>query len=241
MENVQANSSDCKNAIIQELLTGRDLAKQLLQVVGNDEEELERNIETWEKDSPVLVEDGHAWRKYGQKLTRNTKYLRCSHKYEEGCEAMKQVQRIQEKPPLFRTTYYGLHTCNNNINLTDLDPSDSSNSILISFNNTRNNNNYATQHDHPFVSSSSSTTKSKTKKEDNININKELDDHITILDDDIVQEQNTMPQYEEHVAATLSSPSTFDLFSSVKLESFDQVDDVILRCFDFDEFVRFGI
>lgn len=40
-------------------------------------------------------------------------YYRCTYKHDEGCKATKQVQRIQVKPPVFRTTYFGNHTCNN--------------------------------------------------------------------------------------------------------------------------------
>jgi len=34
---------------------------------------------SWEKDSSILVEDGYVWRKYGQKMTLNAKYLRYVH------------------------------------------------------------------------------------------------------------------------------------------------------------------
>lgn len=51
---------------------------------------------------------------------------------------MKQVQRIQDVPPLYRTTYYGHHTCksrmiNSEIVLEPLSPSASS--TLLSFDN----------------------------------------------------------------------------------------------------------
>ncbi|XP_014521525.1 probable WRKY transcription factor 70 [Vigna radiata var. radiata] len=73
------------------------------------------SVPTWETNNSILMEDGYEWRKYGQKITMNAKYLRnyyrCTHKYDEGCPAIKQVQRIQEEPPLYRTTYYGQHNC----------------------------------------------------------------------------------------------------------------------------------
>ncbi|KAL2331324.1 hypothetical protein Fmac_018905 [Flemingia macrophylla] len=99
---------------------------------------------TWEKDSSMLTEDGYLWRKYGQKMTLNAKFLRsyyrCTHKNDQGCQAMKQVQRIQGDPPLFRTTYYGHHTCKTPLNpeiiLEPLSPSLSSSTLLsFSFNN----------------------------------------------------------------------------------------------------------
>ncbi|KAL5540862.1 hypothetical protein UlMin_000759 [Ulmus minor] len=72
---------------------------------------------SWKKDTPTLTDDGHAWRKYGQKVILNANYprnyFRCTHKYDQGCLATKQVQRIQDDPQMFRTTYYGNHTCRN--------------------------------------------------------------------------------------------------------------------------------
>jgi len=64
-------------------------------------------------------------------------YYRCTYKNDQRCSAMKQVQRIQDDPPLYRTTYYGHHTCrspsNPEIILEPLSPSASS--TLLSFNN----------------------------------------------------------------------------------------------------------
>lgn len=39
-------------------------------------------------------------------------YFRCSHKYDQGCRAIKQVQVDQENPNMLQTTYIGIHTCN---------------------------------------------------------------------------------------------------------------------------------
>ncbi|CAI9782327.1 unnamed protein product [Fraxinus pennsylvanica] len=79
-----------------------------------------RTSESWTKDTPILFEDGHAWRKYGQKVILNAKhprsYLRCTHKYDQGCQASKQVQKIQDDPQIYRTTYFGHHTCKNLVN-----------------------------------------------------------------------------------------------------------------------------
>ncbi|KAG4960711.1 hypothetical protein JHK84_037791 [Glycine max] len=114
----------------------------------------------WEKDSSILIEDGYVWRKYGQKMTLNAKYLRsyyrCSHKNDQGCQAMKQVQRIQDNPPLYRTTYYGHHTCRSPLNpeiiLEPISPSASS--TLLSFNNS-----FQRQQESPFPSSLLASTK----------------------------------------------------------------------------------
>ncbi|KAL1545382.1 WRKY DNA-binding transcription factor 70-like [Salvia divinorum] len=75
-----------------------------------------RSSDTIIKMSSNLFEDGHAWRKYGQKAILNAKhprsYFRCTHKFDQGCQASKQVQQTQDDPPLYRTTYNGQHTCN---------------------------------------------------------------------------------------------------------------------------------
>ncbi|XP_009793213.2 probable WRKY transcription factor 30 [Nicotiana sylvestris] len=70
---------------------------------------------SWMKES-ATVEDGCAWRKYGQKNILNSKYprcyFRCTHKYDQDCRATKQVQIIQENPIIYHTTYFGQHACN---------------------------------------------------------------------------------------------------------------------------------
>ncbi|KAL1290591.1 hypothetical protein HN51_059248 [Arachis hypogaea] len=70
--------------------------------------------ETWSNVSPT-TEDNLAWRKYGQKDILNSKfprsYYRCTRKYDQGCKATKQVQRIQDNPVLYQITYIGRHTC----------------------------------------------------------------------------------------------------------------------------------
>ncbi|KAL2980799.1 hypothetical protein AAZX31_13G249800 [Glycine max] len=115
-----------------------------------------RNAPTWEKNSSILMEDGYAWRKYGQKMTMNAKYLRnyyrCTHKYDQGCLATKQVQRIQEDPPLYHTTYYGHHNCKSSLMLEPASSSDSS--MFLSFSNT-----FPSKAEYPFSSSLYSSMK----------------------------------------------------------------------------------
>ncbi|XP_028764455.1 probable WRKY transcription factor 70 [Neltuma alba] len=125
-----------------------------------------RTSQTSEIDSEAPIDDGYAWRKYGQKNIMNAayprNYFRCSHRFDQGCQATKQVQRIQEKPELHRTTYYGQHTCNRNSleNEIILDANSPSHpSILISF-----DNNLPTEQ--PFFSSSPlPMTKTECKEE----------------------------------------------------------------------------
>ncbi|WOK95741.1 hypothetical protein Cni_G04448 [Canna indica] len=61
------------------------------------------------------LEDGHSWRKYGQKDILGAKhpraYYRCTHRNTQGCPATKQVQRSDDDPLLFDITYLGTHSC----------------------------------------------------------------------------------------------------------------------------------
>ncbi|KAI0496323.1 hypothetical protein KFK09_022639 [Dendrobium nobile] len=62
-------------------------------------------------------DDGHSWRKYGQKDILGAKhprsYFRCTHRKTQGCAAMKQVQKTDEDSSIFDITYLGTHTCFN--------------------------------------------------------------------------------------------------------------------------------
>nr|KYP72675.1 putative WRKY transcription factor 70 [Cajanus cajan] len=74
-----------------------------------------KGAQTW---TAVLktTDDGHVWRKYGEKQILNSKFLRsyfrCTYKFDQGCKATKQVQRCEENPDMYQITYIGLHTCN---------------------------------------------------------------------------------------------------------------------------------
>ncbi|CAL0304387.1 unnamed protein product [Lupinus luteus] len=99
-----------------------------------------RNSQTREHESETPIEDGHQWRKYGQKVILNSKYprnyYRCTHKFDQNCQATKQVQRVEDNPPLHKTTYYGIHTCTNLTNPDIIfDDSNSHPSVLLCFDN----------------------------------------------------------------------------------------------------------
>ncbi|XP_076896641.1 WRKY DNA-binding transcription factor 70-like [Bidens hawaiensis] len=63
----------------------------------------------------ATMEDGYAWRKYGQKEILNSKsprcYFRCTHKNVHGCKARKQVQKLEDESNMYHITYLGHHTC----------------------------------------------------------------------------------------------------------------------------------
>ncbi|RWR79059.1 putative WRKY transcription factor 70 [Cinnamomum micranthum f. kanehirae] len=74
-----------------------------------------RSSATWTKITPSPFIDDHGWRKYGQKEILGTKhprsYFRCTHRNDQGCQATKQVQKMEEDPSNYLITYMGHHTC----------------------------------------------------------------------------------------------------------------------------------
>ncbi|GLU17843.1 hypothetical protein SLE2022_341940 [Rubroshorea leprosula] len=95
--------------------------------------------ESWSRETPTLSDDGYAWRKYGQKDILKAKhprsYFRCTHKPDQGCQATKQVQKIEDDPPKYRITYYGHHTCSNLLKSSQLmlDSTSQEDSVLLNF------------------------------------------------------------------------------------------------------------
>ncbi|KAH9608530.1 hypothetical protein KSS87_004097 [Heliosperma pusillum] len=57
-----------------------------------------------------VLDDGYKWRKYGQKVVKNTlhprSYYRCT---QEKCRVKKRVERLGEDPRMVITTYEGRH------------------------------------------------------------------------------------------------------------------------------------
>ncbi|CAL9105623.1 unnamed protein product [Musa textilis] len=57
-----------------------------------------------------VLDDGYKWRKYGQKVVKNTQhprsYYRCT---QENCRVKKRIERMAEDPRMVITTYEGRH------------------------------------------------------------------------------------------------------------------------------------
>ncbi|CAM9003825.1 unnamed protein product [Rhodiola kirilowii] len=57
-----------------------------------------------------VLDDGYKWRKYGQKVVKNTQhprsYYRCT---QDNCHVKKRVERLAEDPRMVITTYEGRH------------------------------------------------------------------------------------------------------------------------------------
>ncbi|XP_058002451.1 probable WRKY transcription factor 70 isoform X2 [Hevea brasiliensis] len=103
-------------------------------------------------------------------------YFRCTHKFEQGCQATKQVQRTEEEPPMYRTTYYGHHTCKNLLKASHLfldAPDATDSSMLLSFGNGRHHH-LTNKQDTPFFSSFQSV-----KQENNNELPNDHDHHLT--------------------------------------------------------------
>ncbi|CAL0305343.1 unnamed protein product [Lupinus luteus] len=129
-----------------------------------------RTAQTWTKISET-IDDNHAWRKYGQKEILNSKfprsYFRCSRKYDQGCQAMKQVQRIEEKPYMYHTTYIGFHTCKDTLEAPQMVTySDTLDSFLV---NSNSDSKVPNEKDTPFCSQIDPIIKQEYPKEDTSN------------------------------------------------------------------------
>ncbi|KAJ7964924.1 putative WRKY transcription factor [Quillaja saponaria] len=182
---------------------------------------------TSERDTPTEIDDGHAWRKYGQKLILNAKYprhyYRCSSKFNLGCKAINYGQKIQDDPPLYRTTNYGHHTCRNfqepetiilmDSNITPADPSDSS--ILLSSATTNSSN-----QKHPFFS------KRHEQKEKILSVS---DDHKTY-------NQSSSDLISTTKFDTSDSGATMKSTPSLESAQGDVISNLMAGSIDFDDF-----
>ncbi|XVF17113.1 hypothetical protein REPUB_Repub10bG0090700 [Reevesia pubescens] len=78
-----------------------------------------------------VLDDGYKWRKYGQKVVKNTQhprsYYRCT---QDNCRVKKRVERLAEDPRMVITTYEGRHVHSPS---HDLDDSQHPNSQLNNF------------------------------------------------------------------------------------------------------------
>ncbi|CAN6836801.1 unnamed protein product, partial [Brassica oleracea] len=84
-------------------------------------------VGTGQEGTPL--DDGHCWRKYGQKDIHGSKnprgYYRCTHRFTRGCLAVKQVQKSDINPMCYEVKYVESHTC-------DITPSSTKHSLPVS-------------------------------------------------------------------------------------------------------------
>ncbi|KVH92198.1 probable WRKY transcription factor 13 [Cynara cardunculus var. scolymus] len=78
-----------------------------------------------------VLDDGYKWRKYGQKVVKNTQhprsYYRCT---QDSCRVKKRVERLAEDPRMVITTYEGRHAHSPSLNEED---SEANSSKLCNF------------------------------------------------------------------------------------------------------------
>ncbi|KAJ0088028.1 hypothetical protein Patl1_31559 [Pistacia atlantica] len=188
-------------------------------------------------ETSTLTDDGHAWRKYGQKVILNAKYprnyFRCTHKHDQGCQATKQVQQIEENPPLYRSIYYGHHTCKNLLKASQflLDSTSKDQSSMISFGNVP----IADKQNHPFFSSFSSSVKQEYRDElppsDHHNDPSSSSDHHYLLsphDDQLTTLLSS--DHGEVISGGNSSSSSLDM-EVMAVESVNFDDDILQYVF----------
>ncbi|XP_062204646.1 probable WRKY transcription factor 41 [Phragmites australis] len=85
------------------------------------QQRIRKDERTWTTDTYAPYDDGHQWRKYGEKKLSNSNfprfYYRCTYKNDMKCRATKQVQQKDTSdPPLFSVTYFNHHTCSTSSN-----------------------------------------------------------------------------------------------------------------------------
>ncbi|XP_009630231.1 probable WRKY transcription factor 12 [Nicotiana tomentosiformis] len=78
-----------------------------------------------------VLDDGYKWRKYGQKVVKNTQhprsYYRCT---QDNCRVKKRVERLAEDPRMVITTYEGRHVHSPSLDEEDSQASSQLNNLL---------------------------------------------------------------------------------------------------------------
>ncbi|OWM64584.1 probable WRKY transcription factor 3 [Punica granatum] len=88
----------------------RKTKKQLNGVEINGESPQEPRVPLQGSVDPEILDDGFRWRKYGQKVVKGNPYPRSYYKCTSiECSVRKYVERAQDDPKAFITTYEGKH------------------------------------------------------------------------------------------------------------------------------------
>ncbi|KAL6652630.1 hypothetical protein ACP70R_011555 [Stipagrostis hirtigluma subsp. patula] len=104
---------------------------------------------TWVEHTFTPHFDGHLWRKYGQKIIKDSPfprlYFRCSYREDKKCMASKQVQQENsDDPPRFMVTYEHEHSCgtepiptpNIDIFVAEAEPASARDGLVLRFGST---------------------------------------------------------------------------------------------------------
>ncbi|KAJ3688353.1 hypothetical protein LUZ61_017517 [Rhynchospora tenuis] len=179
------------------------------------------------------IEDGHLWRKYGQKEILNSKYprgyYRCTHKFDQGCKAQKHVQKSEEDPNVFIISYTGNHTCKSVSSPTEIIQSFSHNnsSCLISFesNTTISNNNKPGQEN----KASTSVQSLKQDAEEEVLSNVTMADWAAGSDSELMAPVSEQGGDRGDVTSDMncSTDQDLDIWSAIDLSYLSSFDDLI--------------
>ncbi|OMO90011.1 DNA-binding WRKY [Corchorus olitorius] len=183
-----------------------------------------RSAQTWVAVSST-TDDGHAWRKYGQKEILNSKhprsYFRCTRKYDQGCKATKQVQRMEDDSQKFQTTYIGTHTCKNSFKAPKIFTTDSDQSL--------EEPNYNVNHSGESKNIVIIPTVKQEAKEETTTPTSDLTDSTMIMWKDIMAESG-MSDYGDVVSSVYSCNEitsgcrSFEMDFGIKAVGVDQFD-----------------
>ncbi|XP_072982948.1 transcription factor WRKY45-1-like [Typha latifolia] len=111
---LDAVSSPCEDDVKSEVSSGK---RKAAPGTGNRRGGgYRRRTSSWKRIAMAkTLDDGHTWRKYGQKDIQNynqpRSYFRCTHRPDQGCNAQRHVQRSEDDPSTYIITYIGEHTC----------------------------------------------------------------------------------------------------------------------------------
>ncbi|CAN6469442.1 unnamed protein product [Victoria cruziana] len=107
---------------------GGNLESPVKERGGNKKRKVEQMATTTSVIRAFHYEDGYAWRKYGQKNILGSKhprnYFRCTHKLDQGCPALKQVQQLDHDSSLLQVIYKWSHTCKYTHRIPEMDGAD---------------------------------------------------------------------------------------------------------------------
>lgn len=192
--------------------------------------------QSWTTVCPT-IEDSHAWRKYGQKGILNAKYprsyFRCIRKDEQGCKATKQVQRMEDNPDMYHTTYIGSHTCRNIPEdpqiITDSDPWESYN-LTSSVGSHSKIPRYEEQDHHPITGSSC-----KVEQESKEDQTPSTDLAHNVFSLDSLMWKDLIPVDEPPMMRSdYEAVDSIHFFSCTEVTSQSLDMDFVLKSFDFD-------
>ncbi|KAJ4978625.1 hypothetical protein NE237_009405 [Protea cynaroides] len=101
------NLSSISEKVAKEIFRGHGYADQLQIVLG----ELTRLGHVSAIAEDLVTKISRSFTDALSLLSSNKSYFRCAYRFDQGCEAAKQVQRTKDNPAKFEIKYIGHHTC----------------------------------------------------------------------------------------------------------------------------------